>query len=49
MLQRRAIHYKKSARQEMIMWTKAAWNSLSASIVASGFCKAKIIINKKLL
>ncbi|KAG6619110.1 Extracellular dioxygenase [Phytophthora cinnamomi] len=34
---------KPPSRQQLISWTKSAWDSLSAQIVMSGFEKAMII------
>ncbi|KAG6942662.1 hypothetical protein JG687_00018926 [Phytophthora cactorum] len=39
---------KPPSRHEMIMWTKAAWKSLPPPVVASTFCKAKIILKQQI-
>ncbi|KAE9026898.1 hypothetical protein PR001_g10728 [Phytophthora rubi] len=34
---------KAPTRQQIIAWTKTAWNSLTASVITSGFRKANIL------
>ncbi|GMF65054.1 unnamed protein product [Phytophthora lilii] len=34
---------KAPSRQQLVVWTKAAWDSLSTEVVKSGFAKANIM------